>query len=187
VNGIAFGIIVVGFVVIAVVAVRRTQKGAFVARLPVEDGEQVLFEEERLKVWERFRKMAVRGGGTTTLRVRSRLTDRRIILATGGPEGKHRFTVLAILDYSTPSPPVPETGYEAYKRKFGLANGYPTYGFSAGDISLLEGGDGFRVIVPFPEAGDRWGELPEIKVFTAQAPRYLDAVGAVRGLGAATR
>ena len=47
----------------------------------------------------------------------SRLTDRRIVLATGGPEGKHMFTLLAILDYTTPADPVPETGLAAYKRE----------------------------------------------------------------------
>jgi hypothetical protein len=173
-----FIVIVVGFVLVGVVIVRRTQKGAFVDRLPLEAGEQKLLEESDLKVFSRFRKMAVRDGGTTTYKVRSTLTDRRIILATGGPEGKHRFTILAILDFTTPSPPVPESGYEAYKRKFGLANGYPTYGFTTSDMTT--GDDSFRVVVPFPEGGGRWGPPPEVRVSTTQAARYRDAVLAAR-------
>jgi hypothetical protein len=171
-----FAVVVIAFAVGAFLFVRRTQRGAFVDRLPIEDGEQTLLSEEGLKVWTRFRKMAVRDGGTTTYKVRSTLTDRRIILATGGPEGKHRFTVLAILDYTTPSPPVPETGYEAYKRKFGLSNGYPTYGFAAADLTLTDAG--FTVVVPFSEGGEGWGPPPEVRVRTAEAARYRDAVAA---------
>ena len=126
-----FAAIVIVFVVVAVVVIRRTQRGAFVARLPLGEGEQVLLEEEGLKLFHRFRRTAVRGGGTVTHRVRSVLTDRRILLATGGPEGKHKFVILMILDYTTAAPSGPETGYAAYKRKFGLANGYPTYACSA--------------------------------------------------------
>jgi hypothetical protein len=94
--------------------------------------------------------MSVRGGWTVTSRVRSVLTDRRIVLATGGPEGKHKFVLLMILDFTTESPPVPETGYAAYRRKFGLANGYPTYYCSASDVTVAD--DALHVVVPFPEA-----------------------------------
>jgi hypothetical protein len=177
-TGAIFAVVVIVFAVGAFLVVRRTQRGAFVDRLPLEDGEQTLLTEQNVKVWQRFRKMAVRDGGTTTYKVHSTLTDRRVILATGGPEGKHRFTILAILDYTTPSPPVPEAGYEAYKRKFGLSNGYPTYGFSAGDLTLTA--DGLTIVVPFPEAGERWGPPPEVRIDTTEAARYRDAVAAVR-------
>ncbi len=126
-----FAVIVVAFLVVGVVFVRRTQGGAIVARLPIDADEQVILEEEGLKLFHRFRQTAAHGGGTTTHRVRSVLTDRRVVLATGGPEGKHKFVILLILDYTTAAPPVPETGYAAYKRKFGLKNGYPTYSCSA--------------------------------------------------------
>ena len=124
--------------------------------------ERVLLEEEGLKLFHRFRQTSVRGGGTVTHRVRSVLTDRRVVLATGGPEGKHKFVILMILDYTTAAPPVPETGYAAYLRKFGLQNGYPTYGCSAGDVSVEEhdGETRLRVVVPFPEAGEGWGDRP---------------------------
>jgi len=173
-----FAVIVIAFVVIGVVFVRRTQRGAFVTSLPIEDGEHVILEEEGLKLFHRFRRMAVRGGGTTTYRVRSVLTGRRILLATGGPEGKHKFVILMILDYTTAAPPVPETGYAAYKRKFGLQNGYPTYGFSAGDVSVEEhdGETRLRVVVPFPEAGKGWGDPPEVRLSTSQAARYQEAI-----------
>ena len=178
-----FAVIVVAFVVVGVVVVRRTQRGAFVARLPLGEGEQVLLEEEGLKLFHRFRRTAARGGGTVTHRVRSVLTDRRVLLATGGPEGKHKFVILMILDYTTAAPPVPETGYAAYRRKFGLQNGYPTYACSAGDVSVEEhdGETRLRVVVPFPEAGEGWGDPPEVRLSTPQAARYEEAInGSVR-------
>ena len=172
--GWLFAGIVVVFLVGGVVFVRSKQKGAFVDQLPVEDGEQTLLEEQGLKLYHRARKRAVRDGGTVTYRVRARLTDRRILVATGGPEGKHKFTILMILDYSTPAEPVPETGFTAYRRKFHLENGYPTYCFSAADATVDD--DGLLVTVPVPEAGPRWGPPPELKLFTAQAERYREAI-----------
>jgi hypothetical protein len=173
-----FAVIVVAFVVVGVVLVRRTQRGAFVERLPIEEGEQTLLEEDRLKLQHRFRKRAVRDGGTTTYRVHSVLTDRRILLATGGPEGKHKFVMLMIIDYRNAAPPVPETGYAAYRRKFELQNGYPTYACSAADVTVEQHGDETRlhIVVPFPEAGDRWGPPPELRLTTPQADRYADAI-----------
>jgi hypothetical protein len=178
-----FAVIVVAFVIVGVVVVRRTQRGAIVARLPLDDGERVLLEEEGLKLFHRFRRTAARGGGTVTHRVRSVLTDRRVVLATGGPEGKHKFVILVILDYTTGATPVPETGYAAYKRKFGLRNGYPTYPCSAGDVCVEEhdGETRLRVVVPFPEAGDGWGDPPELWLSTPQAARYLEAISAGSG------
>ena len=177
--GALFAVIVVAFVVVGVVLVRRTQRGAIVARLPLGEGEQILLEEEGLKLSHRFRRTAVRGGWTVTHRVRSVLTDRRILLATGGPEGKHKFVILMILDFTTAAPPVPETGYAAYRRKFGLQNGYPTYSFSAVDASVDEHNGKTRlcVVVPFPEAGGGWGDPPEVGLSTPQAARYEEAIG----------
>jgi hypothetical protein len=179
VPGWLFAAIVAVFVVGGVVFIRPTQKRAFVARLPLDPGEEVLLEEHGLKVYHRFRRMAARGGGTRTSRVRTVLTERRIVVATGGPEGKHKFVLLMILDYTTPAQPVPERGYEAYKRKFGLENGYPTYAFSAADVSLEQkrgAVTAFRVVVPFPEAGSGWGDPPEVELYTARAETYRDAV-----------
>jgi hypothetical protein len=171
-------VIVIAFVVVGVVVVRRTQRGAIVTRLPLAEGEQVLLEEEGLTLLHRFRRTAARGGGTVTRRVRSVLTDRRVFLATGGPEGKHKFVILMILDYTTEAPPVPETGYAAYRRKFGLENGYPTYACSARDVSVEEhdGKPRLRVVVPFPEAGAAWGDPPEVRLSTSQAARYVAAI-----------
>jgi hypothetical protein len=169
-----YAAIVVLFVVAGVLFVRSTQKGAFVDRLPVEDDEDVLLEEEGLRLFHRSRRRAVRGGGTTTYRVRSVLTNRRILLATGGPEGTHRFVILMIVDYTTPAPPVPEHGYAAYRRKFRLDNGYPTYACTAADVDVEDGA--LRIVVPFPEGGRSWGDPPEVKLWTARAARYRDAV-----------
>lgn len=172
--GIVFAFIVVVFVIVAVIFIRRTQRGAFVDRLPIGDDEHVLLEEEGLEVAHRFRRMSVRGGWTTTHRVRSTLTDRRILLATGGPEGEHKFVILMILDYTSESPSVTETGYAAYRRKFGLANGYPTYSFSRSDLAV--DGDDLHFVIRFPEAGERWGDPPEIRLSTPNAARYEDAI-----------
>jgi len=173
-----FAVIVVVFVVVAVIFVRSTQKRAIVERLPFGPDEDVLLEEEGLKVFHRFRKTAARGGGTTTHRVRAVLTNRRILVATGGPEGKHKFVLLMILDYTTPADPVPDTGYDAYKRKFRLDDGYPTYAFTAADAKLEDGA--LRIDVPFAEAGSGWGDPPEVKLHTGQAERYLEAIASSR-------
>jgi hypothetical protein len=177
--GWLFAGIVVVFVIAGAVFVRSTQKRAIVERLPLVEDEDVLLEEEGLKLFHRFRRRAVRDGGTVTYRVRALLTNRRILLATGGPEGKHKFVILMILDYTTPALGVPESGYAAYKRKFDLQNGYPTYAFSAADVSLDEERDGetaLRIEVPFPEAGPSWGDPPAVKLFTKQAERYREAI-----------
>jgi hypothetical protein len=178
-----YAIVVVAFLCVGVLVVRRTQRGAVVARLPVDDGEQILLEEHGLKLFHRSRRIAVRGGGTVTHRVRSVLTDRRILLATGGPEGERPFVILMILDYTTPAPPVTEVGLAAYRRKFGLRNGFPTYACSAGDVSVEEhrGETWLRVVVPFPEAGARWGDPPEVRLSTRRAARYRDAIDGAGG------
>jgi hypothetical protein len=105
------------------------------------------------------------------------------LLATGGPERKHKFVILMILDYTTAAPPVPETGYAAYRRKFGLQNGYPTYACSAADVSVEEhdGETRLRVVVPFAEAGERWGDPPEVRLSTSQAARYEEAIAGTPG------
>jgi hypothetical protein len=186
--GVLFAVVVVLFLVAGVVLVRRTQRGAIVERLPLGAGERVILEEEGLKLFHRFRRRAARGGGTTTHRVRSVLTDRRILLATGGPEGKHKFVILMILDYTAPAPPVPDTGYAAYRRKFELQNGYPTYACSAADVSVEEHDDEsrLRIVVPFPEAGEGWGDPPEVRLWTPQAARYEEAIRGVSVAGQAT-
>src|SRR3954469_7380784 len=173
--GWLFAAFVVVFVVAGVLFVRSRMKGAIVDRLPLEDGESVLLEEEHLKVFHRARKTAAHGSsGTVTYRVRAVLTDRRILVATGGPEGRHKLVIQMILDYTTPADPVPDSGFSAYKRKFHLENGYPTYAFSADDVTVED--DALRIEVPFPEAGSGWGPPPEVKLYTAQAERYAEAI-----------
>jgi hypothetical protein len=177
--GWLFAGIVVVFVVVGVLFVRSTQKRAVVERLPLDPDEDVLLEEEGLKVFHRFRKTAARGGGTVTYRVRALLTNRRILLATGGPEGKHKLVLLMVLDYTTPAERVASNGYDAYREKFRLENGYPTYALSAADASVEEqSGDEamLRIVVPFPEGGSSWGDPPEVRLYTKQAERYREAI-----------
>ena len=174
-----FAVVVVAFAVVAFLLIRRTQRGAVVDRLPLEEGEQVLLAEEGARVFHRFRRTAQFGGGTVTARVRIVLTDRRIVVATGGPEGRHKFVLVMILDYTTPAPPVPETGYAAYLRKFRLEDGYPTYWFSAADVTFVDkrGATGVRIEVPFSERGPRWGDPPEVILFTSEPERYRELFG----------
>jgi hypothetical protein len=177
VSGLVFAIVVVVFAVAGALLVRRTQRGAVVDRLPLEQGEQVLFAEERANVFHRFRRTARFGrSGTETRRVRIVLTDRRIIVATGGPEGRHKFVIQMILDYSSPAPAVAESGYAAYLGKFRLENGYPTYPFTREDLSLVEsrGRTAVRIVVPFPERGPRWGDPPEVVLYTSRPEEYQE-------------
>src|SRR5215471_20748290 len=125
--GWLFAVIVIVFLAVAILLVRRSMKEAIVESLPLADGEQVILEEEGLKISHRGQKRAASGGWTVTSKVRSVLTNRRIILATGGPEGKHKLVIKLVLDYTTPAPHVSESGYPAYLSKFELSNGYPTY------------------------------------------------------------
>lgn len=169
---IVFTVILVAFVAVAVVLVRRTLKPAITDRLPLEEGERVLLDEAGLKVDHRIRSKGVR-----THRVRAVLTDRRILLVTGGPEGEHKFLIQMILDYTTPAFPVPERGYSAYKRKFQTANGYPTYCISSENVNLVEEGgrSAVQIDVPFPEHG-RLYLPPKVVINTEQAERYRDAL-----------
>jgi hypothetical protein len=93
-----------------------------------------------------------------------------------------------ILDYTTPAPPVSDSGYAAYRRKFELQNGYPTYACSAADVSVEEhdGESRLRVVVPFPEGGQAWGDPPEVRLSTPWAARYEEAISAVSVAGQAT-
>ena len=102
--GWLFAGIVVVFAAGGVLYVRSKQKGAFVERLPIEQDEDAP-RRGRLEGLPPVRRRAVRGGGTVNYRVRARLTDRRILVATGGPEGKHKFVILMILDYTKPASP----------------------------------------------------------------------------------
>jgi len=131
--------------------VRRTERGAVVARLPLGESEEILLED-----------------------------DRRVLLATGGPERKHKFVILI---YTSAAPPVAETAYAAYRRKFRLQNGYPTYACSARDVSVEEqdGEKLLRVVVPFAEAGERSGDPPEVRLSTPQAARYEEAIAGTPG------
>ena len=172
-----FAVIVIVFVVVGVLYVHKTLKGAIVERLPLDQGEEILLEEEGLKLFHRLRRGAVLGAGELTHRVRAVLTDRRIFLATGGPVGEHKLVIVMILDYTTPAEPVVERGHAAYKRKFHLENGYPTYAFGVIDVDIRgQSSDSeLRIDVPFPEGGPSC-DPPEVKLHTKQAERYREAV-----------
>ena len=113
--GVIYVVIVVAFVIVGVVFVRRTQRGAFVTRLPIDEDENVLLEEEGLKLAHRFRRRSVRGGSTVTHRCGSVPTDRGVLPATVARRAAH------IRDPDDPrrhdaGTAVPETGYSVYLR-----------------------------------------------------------------------
>ena len=116
-----FAVVVVLFVVVGVIVIRSEAEAVRSSTASrSRTASAILLEEAGLKVYHRVPPGSARGGGRSRHRVRAVLTDRRIILATGGPEGKHKFVILMILDYTTPALPVPESGYAAYQRKFRL-------------------------------------------------------------------
>ena len=166
-----FIILLVIFVVVAAVIIRWTIRGAIFERLPIEPGEKVLVTEEGLKVFHKIREAS--GGQALTYRVRAILTDKRILVATGGPEGKHKFFMKMIIDFSSPAPSIQDTGYGAYREKFHLENGYPTYFISSQDISFIEKGGqtAVRILVPFPEHGSFYVN-PEVIIYSKQPEIY---------------
>ena len=163
--------VVVVVLIAAVLIVRRTMRGAIVEHLPLMPGESVLLREDGLKVFHKIRE--ARGGTSLTYRVTVALTDRRILVATGGPEGKHKLVLKLIIDYRTPAPPVSDAGYGAYRKKFQLANGYPTYYISPADARVVEtnGEAALHITVPFPEHGSLYTE-PEVIIYTNRPEKY---------------
>jgi hypothetical protein len=167
--------IMVVFVVVAVIGIRWTIRRAILDRLPIAEGETVLLAEEDLKVFHKIREHS--SGQALTYKSRAVLTDRRILIATGGPEGKNKYLIKMILDYTAAAPAVATVGYGAYYRKFQLENGYPTYYISPRDVSLADadGTPALRIDVPFPEHGSLYLQ-PVVAIYTSQAARYLEVL-----------
>src|SRR5690349_16407822 len=78
-------------------------------RLPIAADERVLLREEGTKLWHAATgvKPVWGRGGTTTHGVTVVLTDRRMLAATGGPEGKHKFWMQMVVDYTAAPPAAP--------------------------------------------------------------------------------
>lgn len=166
-----FYLIVAVFVIVAFLLIRRSIRGAIFERLPIEPDETILLEERDLKVFAKIREAS--GGKSLTSRTTVVLTNRRILVATGGPEGKHKFFLRMILDYRTPSPAVSDSGYSAYYEKFKLENGYATYYIKPSDLSLIDikGENAVQIHVPFPEHGPMYLE-PEVIIYTKNPEAY---------------
>ena len=178
-SGALFAGVVVVFAIVAVVVMRRTQRGAFVERLPLDEHEQVLLEEEGLKLRHRFRRRSLRGGWRVTHRVRSVLTDRRIVLATGGPEGRHKFVILMIVDYTDRRAAGSRDrvrGVPEEVRPARTATRRTRARRSDVSVDDHHGETRLRIVVPFPEAGEGWGDPPEVELATRQAARYEEAI-----------
>ena len=160
--------------VAAVVIIRWTLRRAIVERLPVADGERVLLTETGLKVYhkvrEHYRGRTLTSGATVVL------TDRRVIVATGGPEGVHKYLLTQIIEYTRSAPAVGGSGYGAYYAKFRLDNGYATYFVAPENVSFVEkdGQTGVRFEVPFPEHGAFYVN-PEVIIHTARPEAYREA------------
>lgn len=169
-----FYLIVAAFVIVGILLIRRSIRGAIFERLPIEPDESILLEERGLKIFAKIREAS--GGKSLLSRATVVLTNRRIIVATGGPEGKYKFFLKMILDYRTPSPTVSGSGYFAYYEKFKLENGYATYYITPSDISLIEtkGQLAVKIHVPFPEHGSMYVE-PEVILYTKNPEAYQAA------------
>lgn len=164
------------FVVVAVIAIRWTLRRAIVEKLPVVEGERVLLTETGLTVFHRMRGH-YRGRGLMS-GVTVMLTDKRVILATGGPEGVHKYLLRQIIDFTTPLPAVKGSGYGAYHAKFRLKNGYATYFAGPKNVSVVDkdGKTGVRFEAPFPEHGAFYIN-PEVIIYTSHPEEYRKAIG----------
>ncbi len=166
-------ILIVLFVVVVAAIIRWKMRGAIVERLPFLPEEKILLEETGLKVFHKIREAS--GGQSLTYRVTAVLTNSRILVATGGPEGKHKFFLKMILDYRSPAPQISDTGYAAYQSKFQLENGYPTYYFSPSDVTFVEkkGKEAVQINLPFPEHGAFY-VAPEVIIYSKQPEKYRE-------------
>ena len=168
-------ILLLVFVVAAVIIIRWTLRRAIVEKLPVAHGERVLLTETGLEIYhkvrEHYRGRALTSGVTVVL------TDKRVIVATGGPEGVHKYLLKQIIEYTTSSPAVKGSGYGAYYAKFRLENGYATYYVAPENVSVVEkdGQTAVRFEVPFPEHGAFYIN-PEVTIYTSRAEEYRKAI-----------
>ena len=162
------------FLVVAAIIIRWTLRRAIVEKLPVADGERVLLTETGLKVYHKVREHY--RGRTLTSAATVVLTDKRVIVATGGPEGVHKYLLSQIIEYTTSPPAVKGSGYGAYYAKFRLDNGYATYFVEPENVSVVEkdGQTGVRFDVPFPEHGAFYMN-PEVIIYTSRPEVYRKA------------
>lgn len=167
-------ILLLVLVVVAVIIIHWTLRRAIVEKLPVADGERVLLTETGLQVYHKMREHY--GGRALTFGVTVVLTDKRVILATGGPEGVHKYLLRQIIEYTTSPPAVQGSGYGAYHAKFRLDNGYATYFVAPENVSVVEkdGQAGVRFEVPFPEHGAFYIN-PEVIIYTSRSEEYRKA------------
>ena len=167
-------ILLLVFMVAAVIIIRWTLRRAIVERLPVADGERVLLTETGLKVYhkvrEHYRGRTLTSGATVVL------TDKRVIVATGGPEGVHKYLLHQIIEHTTSPRAAKGSGYGAYYAKFRLDNGYATYFVAPENVSVVEkdGQTGVRFEVPFPEHGAFYIN-PEVIIYTSRPEEYRKA------------
>ena len=159
----------VAFLAVAFLLVHFMVRKAVFERLPLAEGELVLLDEHDLRVYRKIRRTP--SGHSLTYNVRVVVTDRRIYLATGGPEGKYKFFLLAIVDYVSPAPP--DSSYGTWR------NGYPTYHVRPTDLTFIEedGRPAVRIVVTSPSPGPLFDQ-PELILYTHQPDRWRELFAA---------
>jgi hypothetical protein len=165
-------IIVAVIVVILILVVRFTIRGAVVDRLPVDPDERVLLDESDLRVLHRIRDTT--GGKTMIGGARVLLTDGRILVATGGPEGKHKFFIRCIVEYGPAASSKLASATGGYHQRFHLEQGFATYPVMKQDIHVAH--DEVRIRVPFPDAGPFFVP-PEVTIYSRRPEVYRAIFG----------
>jgi len=171
--------IVAVVMLLAIIGIRYAMRGAIFDRLPIAADEQVLAVEPGLRVLWRMPHAA--NGWETRFGMHVVLTNRRILMATGGPEGKHKFVLVYVVEYTPNRPLTAEELSAAIGAGYGLENGYSTYRVGGDNLTVVQE-DGKQVVqVEVPYSNDTtFARPPVLKIYTGQVERYREALG-IRG------
>lgn len=163
--------IVAVILAIAILAIRYSLRGAIMDRLPIEPDEQILCDEENRRVFHRVRDTV--DGRVLMYKVRLVLTNRRILIATGGPEGKHKFLIRYIVEHRGTHALTPEEVGAARAAGYGLDKGYATYRIGAADVALIceDGQTAVRILVPYT-VDETFQLPPRLVLYTARPEVY---------------
>lgn len=169
--------IVAVVMLLAIIGIRYAMRGAIFDRLPIAADEQVLAVEPGLRVLWRMPHAA--NGWETRFGMHVVLTNRRILMATGGPEGKHKFLLVYVVEYVPQRPLTPEELSAATGAGYSMENGYPTYRVGRDNLAVVVEEDGKQVVqVEVPYSNDTtFARPPVLKIYTGQVEKYRAAFG----------
>lgn len=168
--------IVAAVMLLAIIGIRYAMRGAIFDRLPIAADEQVLAEEPGLRVESRLPHAS--RGWETRFGMHVVLTNRRILLATGGPEGKHKFVLVYVVEYTPKRTLTAEELAAAKGAGYGLENGYATFRVGADHVTVQEEDGKTMVKVEVPYSNDAtFANSPVLKFYTGQADKYRAVFG----------